>query len=1218
MDATVLRRHASNLLTVLFALLISTGIAKATVLAATPSTTVNLTCNTQTGPGTATTLTVKYSGTIGTNSVVVSTTAAPAGVVITTPTAHTLTSTTNTAGLAFTVGTAAGCAGLNSGTNNLSFNFTANSNNAGAQNDILITVVVIVTASQSALVATPNPVALSCVYDGTNYYPGPAVTVSITSAATGGTPFTVTTTGVSSWATVGSASGNTAGSTAVTLTVTPTAGCGGLTSYGTTTSTNPIQLVSAPAPAKTITVTITILHQSPLTATPSPASLTYVKGSGSTGKVSVNITGTGSPAPFFSVNTATLPIWLTVDSISGTVPKTLQFSNTTVADTMAPGTYTASVHLLVSGYGDLTLPVSMLLTNAAPKLSVVEGTTRDLTWTIGQALPTPVITASSTDTPIAFTITTGGSLAPIIPASELSGLAYSFGTPINVSFNPVIFASAQPGNVLTGTVTLTWGSPVSTIVVTFNITVLSPGATITGLSPSTLPTTTVAGTQFTVVVTGTGFVVSTDPTQKTKIGIVGVNNALTADTNISSTVVNPSNMILTITVPATTDANLPFATGGNVPLGVCNPVNGTCTTATGTAPQPLAIGSNPIIQSVTSASSLIEVSGPTQPTIAPYDMLSIFGSNFCAPCASNQVLYATPDPVLLSYPAFLTPDSTSPTRNITVTFQTHGTSTVLATAPLLFATNSQINVIVPGGLSAEIGSTVDVVVNFGYGSGATFKSSAAYPVSVVATNPGVFTIGADGQGPGAVLNSNWQLISSTVPAGMRSTSTDSDVVQIYLTGLGVPDSTGDNSSSGSSAWSTDCVSTASFLTWFNSSTGNSLTSLDGTLIIPSVLNTGRLVPCIKSNSADVPTVTVGGQPATVAYAGWVPGDVAGLYQINATLPSTIATVANSGNFTTSTGANVTQITAPVQLPIVVTANSRSSQAGVTLWVAPRLLVSGPINNALSATVGQTFSNTSIGASEGTSPYRYAVTSGLLPSGLAIDPTTGAISGTPAANTGGTYSITVTATDSANVPLTGSVSFTLTVAGGLFMSKSGSSPYSATFGTADSAFTTIVATGGVYPYTYAITQPTSLPAGLTINSSSGAISTTALTPAGNYSIIVTATDSTTGTPLTGTITLTLDVALDVSKTTLGSPTGGNAGAITTVSATGYTTSVSYALDSTTAGLGWVTINSGTGAVAVTSSSVTGNYPVTVTATSGAAPTDHATAGTGTIQFTMVIQ
>ncbi|HVW84092.1 MAG TPA: hypothetical protein VHB50_05410 [Bryobacteraceae bacterium] len=438
------------------------------------------------------------------------------------------------------------------------------------------------------------------------------------------------------------------------------------------------------------------------------------------------------------MDTSSLPIWLTVDSTTGTVPRSLRFTSTNVGDSLAPGTYNAMVRLKVSGYGDLPIPISLLLvTNKAPKLTVSEGTTRNLSWTIGQPIPTPLITAVSTDSPISYSVTTGGTLAPIISPSQLNGLAYSFGTPISVSFNPLIFAAAQPGAVLTGTVTLTWGSPVSTIVVTFNITVLSPGATVTGVTPASLPTAS-SGQTFSVVLTGTGFVPGSDINQKTKVGIV-VNGAIVPDTNISANVVNPSNIILTITVPATADPNLPFSpsgAGGTVSLGVCNPVGGTCSIPTGTAT--LSIGSNPIIQAITSSSALLQVSPPALPTIAPYDMLSIFGANFCSSgntgCSSTQVLYGAPDPVTLSYPLSLSPDSAGAgQRLLSVTFQTHGSSpSVIASAPLLFATNGQINLVVPGAVAAQIGSTVDIVVNFGYGSGATLKSSAPFTVNVAA------------------------------------------------------------------------------------------------------------------------------------------------------------------------------------------------------------------------------------------------------------------------------------------------------------------------------------------------------------------------------------------------------------------------------------------------------------------------------------------------------
>jgi len=93
---------------------------------------------------------------------------------------------------------------------------------------------------------------------------------------------------------------------------------------------------------------------------------------------------------------------------------------------------------------------------------------------------------------------------------------------------------------------------------------------------------------------------SSDPTQKTKVGVVS-SNVLVQDTNIGVTVTNASNIILSIT-PTSTDTILNFVAGGTFSLGVCNPNgNATCTIASATIT--LSIGNGPVIQGIASASS---------------------------------------------------------------------------------------------------------------------------------------------------------------------------------------------------------------------------------------------------------------------------------------------------------------------------------------------------------------------------------------------------------------------------------------------------------------------------------------------------------------------------------------------------------------------------------------------------------------------------------------
>jgi hypothetical protein len=348
---------------------------------------------------------------------------------------------------------------------------------------------------------------------------------------------------------------------------------------------------------------------------------------------------------------------------------------------------------------------------------------------------------------------------------------------------------------------------------------------------------------------------------------------------------------------------------------------------------------------------------------------------------------------------------------------------------------------------------------------------------------------------------------------MRTTAGDSDIVQIFMTGLGVPNSVADNASAGTSgAYAADCVTIASYLTSLSNQSSVSVTTADGEVVQSALLNTNRLPPCLVTP----PTVTVGGVAATVTYAGWVADSIAGLYQVNARLPGRAG-----GTFHPASGSTFTNLLAPVQLPVVVTAASHASQANVTLWVTPQLKVTGPSGSGLTGTVGTAWasSNNSVTATEGAASYTYAVTSGLLPSGLLLNSSTGAITGTPAANTAGSYVVSVTATDSSNVPVTGTVTFTLTIAGGLVLNAPGA-PF--TPGTAGSAFPTVVtvqATGGTYPYTYATTST----AGITVDPSTGIVSVASTVVAGTYHITVTASDSTAGTPLTGSVTF--DITLN---------------------------------------------------------------------------------------------
>jgi uncharacterized protein (TIGR03437 family) len=200
----------------------------------------------------------------------------------------------------------------------------------------------------------------------------------------------------------------------------------------------------------------------------------------------------------------------------------------------------------------------------------------------------------------------------------------------------------------------------------------------------------------------------------------------------------------------------------------------------------------------------------------------------------------------------LTPSGMVPTTlgGVTVTF--NGVA-----APLLFVNALQINAIVPYEIAGQ--TSANVVVMFG-GS-----NSAQLQTSVVDTRPAIFSLSQGGSGQGAILNQDYSVNGTNKPAAKGS------VIQIFGTGEGQ--------------------------------------------LVPAVL-TGSVTPGVapfpKPVASNI-TVTIGGQPAQIQYAGEAPTLVSGVFQINAVVPASIA----SGNqplvVTIGSNTNNTQsITVAVQ------------------------------------------------------------------------------------------------------------------------------------------------------------------------------------------------------------------------------------------------------------------------------------------------------------------
>jgi hypothetical protein len=160
-------------------------------------------------------------------------------------------------------------------------------------------------------------------------------------------------------------------------------------------------------------------------------------------------------------------------------------------------------------------------------------------------------------------------------------------------------------------------------------------------------------------------------------------------------------------------------------------------------------------------------------------------------------------------------------------------------------------------------------------------------------------------------------------------------------------------------------------------------------------------------------------------------------------------------------------------------------------------IGGP--SSLDAVKGTLFSYTPP-ATGGTPPYTWQIATGTLPSGLILNPNTGALSGTPTAT--GSSTVTVQLTDSQSQTARKTLTIAVTAPAVPPLEVTTSSIAQATRGVALSQ--QIVASGGKPPYTWAVSGG-ALPPGVNIAATTGIISGTPGT-AGVFNFNLTATDA----------------------------------------------------------------------------------------------------------------
>ena len=558
-----------------------------------------------------------------------------------------------------------------------------------------------------------------------------------------------------------------------------------------------------------IPVTLNISNTALLSVSVPAINITAVAGAAAMTQT-VSVTSSNNSGLAFSATATTNPAgltWLSVTPNSGSTPNNLQV--TINPTNLGVGTYSGSIIVssTASGIPAQTIPVT---------LNVVAST------------------AVAGETKLTFTQAAGGT-APDSQSFQISGVptGATIGAISTVLSGSGWLSASASGNTVTVTAN---GSQLAQGTYSGVVTVIVPGA---GASPLYIPVTldvTSATSAITLSASTASFNVLT--------GSMSIPGSTTVQVTSSSS----SSVPFTATFVSGTGGNFLTVTpaSGNTPATLTLAVNAavSSTLAAGTYTGDVQVSSGtgavqtvkvtllvsptgtPVVLSITSDASF-------QPgVVSPGEIVAIFG---------NGIGPATPSTGTSFQPTASGTVSTT-LANVSVTFNN-------VAAPLLFVDPGQINAIVPYQVAGQTSVPV-VVTNNG-------TVSAAFTVPVTATTPSIFSLGENGSGQGAILNSDLSVNGTANPAAPGS------YIAIYATGEGqlVP------------AGTTGCI-------------------------------TGATQPFPKP--VGNVSVTIGGQTASLSYAGEAPDLVCGVMQINAMIPSTVGAGAQTVGLTIGTATNTNQ------------------------------------------------------------------------------------------------------------------------------------------------------------------------------------------------------------------------------------------------------------------------------------------------------------------------
>jgi len=523
-----------------------------------------------------------------------------------------------------------------------------------------------------------------------------------------------------------------------------------------------------------------VIGSSGFSVTPSQLSFSYFAGDPRPAAQQVNVSSNTNVVFGATSNSP----WLSVSPTGGTTPASLSISVNPTG--LAAGVYSGSVTVSPSGVSDSPQVISVVLTVGATSPFTVSSNTLTFTYQINAAVPSPqsLVVGSSAGT-IGFNATaSGGSWLAVNPTGGVTPAT------LNVSVNPQGLAIGT----YNGAITIFGAGASRQVLVT--LAVYSTPPPVLTLSKSSVAFTYQVGggapppTQF--VTLGAGSPLSFSASSGSPW--------LSVTPDVGTT---PANLLLSVNpaglAPGTyTGAIVITSTGaaGNTTLNL--PVTLTITATAGF----------PVITTVVSAASY------ANGAVAPGEIVAIGG--------------AAIGPIT---PASLTLD---PNGKVATTLS--GVQVLFNgfPAPLTYVSASQINAVVPYEIAGQL--NLLVAVRF------QGQTSAAYPVGLTTTAPGLFTLNAAGSGPAAILNRDNSTNSPNNPARKG------DFIVLYLTGEGQTNPPG--------------------------VTGKVTVVTPGLQLTPQ-----PLLPV---------TVSIGGQQVAISFFGEAPGIVSGVMQINVQIPLTVS------------------------------------------------------------------------------------------------------------------------------------------------------------------------------------------------------------------------------------------------------------------------------------------------------------------------------------------